>query len=125
MKRRTVAITLTFLAVLSHVPFLQSQERAKAPAKGGEEFFIISSIDTKKNQLVMKRPTEVTEVMGVTEKSVYFDEKGKALGFKDFRAGDTVYVVSSRKAEGSRVVTRIRKGPMTLEQLRRRYLTFH
>lgn len=125
MKRRTIGITFGFLVALSHAPFLQAQEHAKAPATGGEEFFIISSVDMKKNQLVMKRPTEVTVVMGVTEKSVYFDEKGKALGFKDFRAGDTVYVVSSRNAEGSRVVTRIRKGPMTLEQLRRRYLTFH
>ena len=44
------------------------------------------------------------------------------LQLKDFRAGDTVYVALRSSAEGPPLLTRIRKGLMTLEELRRRYL---
>lgn len=112
--------------------------RGQAEGESGEQFFLISSVDAKKHQIVLKAPTEVTELARVTDKTVYRDEQGKPMQFKDLRAGDTVYVVlspagsfrpsgstaSSAAGEGLRVVTRIRKGEMTPEELHRRYLRF-
>lgn len=114
------ALSLSFLLVLP----LLAANKEKPRANAGEDFFIVSSVDTKKSQLVLKRPTEVTELVVVTEKTVYLDEQGKPLRLKDFRAGDTVYVTSSPGAEGTRGATRIRKAPMTFEELHRRYLEF-
>lgn len=93
-------------------------------ASAGEEFFIISSVDAKNQQIVLKRPTEVTELVVVDEKTVYQDEDNKTIEFKDLRAGDTVWVSFAKSSQGSRLVARIRKGPMTVEELHRRYVQF-
>ncbi len=100
--------------------------RGRAAAEPGpqEEFFIISSVDAKKQQILLKRPTEVTELIRVTDKTAYVDEDGKALQLKDLRAGDTVYVTATTSREGSPVALRIRKGIMTVDELHRRYLRF-
>ncbi len=98
--------------------------RAAAEPAAGEEFFIISSVDAKKQQIVLKRPTEVTELIRVTDKTAYVDEGGKALQLKDLRAGDTVYVTASASRDESPVALRIRKGIMTVDELHRRYLKF-
>ena len=101
--------------------FAQKPEAARAAS--GEEFFIVSSVDADKKQLLLKYPTEVTELVLVNEKTVYLDEKGKALQFGDFRAGDTVYIAFARSnSDNPRTAARIRKSPMTLEELHRRYL---
>ena len=84
--------------------------------------FIISSVDLKKNQLVLKRPTEVTVLMVVNDQTACLDEKGKPLHLKDLRAGDTVFVGSRPSPDGGFVATRIRKGYMTLEEVHSRYL---
>ncbi len=128
MKLRIVSTLLGMLfGFLLALPSLAAHKE-KPRARAREDFFIVSSVDTKKKQLVLKRPTEVTELVLVTGKTLYLDEEGKPLGFSDFRAGDTVYVTSSPdaglSAEGARVATRIRKAPMTLEELHRRYLDF-
>ncbi len=112
------ALVLTFCLALPSL----AQKHEQGRPNSGEDFFIVSSVDAKKNQLVLKHPTEVTELMVVTEKTVYLSEQGKPLKFGDFRAGDTVYVISSPSAGGARLATRIRKGAMTLEELHRRYL---
>ena len=93
------------------------------PASGaGEEprdrFFIISSVDPAKRELLVKMPTEVTELMRVDGDTKYFDRRGKSIGLADFRAGDTVYIVTSKDG----TVREIRKGPMTIQELRKRYL---
>ena len=103
---------------------LWANGRAAAEAAAGEEFFIISSVDAKKQQIVLKRPTEVTELIRVTDKTAYVDEDGKPLQLKDLRAGDTVYVTASTGREGAPVALRIRKGIMTVDELHRRYLKF-
>jgi hypothetical protein len=97
---------------------------ATAPraASSDEQFFIISSVDLKKDQLVLKRPTEVTVLMDVNNKTVVLDEKGKPLHLKDLRAGDTVFVTSRKDNDDTPVATRIRKGYMTPEEVHRRYL---
>jgi len=101
---------------------LCAQGREQPRSTQGEEFFIISSVNSSKQQLVLKRPTEVTLLVRVNEKTAYLDQQGRPLQLKDFRAGDTVYVGSRSSAEGPPLVTRIRKGLMTLEELRHRYL---
>jgi len=103
---------------------LPSFAQKPAPqAVGGEDFFIVSSVDADKRQFLLKYPTEVTELVLANEETVYLDEKGKALQFRDFRAGDTVYVAFARSNSGNpRTAARIRKSPMTLEELHRRYL---
>jgi hypothetical protein len=90
-----------------------------APAAG--DFFIISSVDPAKSQLLLKLPTEVTEVMRVGDETRYIDEDGKAMTLADLRAGDTVYI-TSRPGRGGLVAIQIRRGPMTVTELRRRYL---
>jgi hypothetical protein len=97
-------------------------ERPAANAKSvGEEFFIISSVDTGKKQLLLKEPTEITEVLQVNDKTRYTDKNAKAIQFADLRAGDTIYVRTAMTAAG-KVAVSIRKGPMTVGELRRRYL---
>ena len=97
-------------------------QNAKRQAASGDQFYIISSLNLKKNQLVLKRPTEVTVLMEVNDKTVCLGEKGKPLQLKDLRAGDTVFVASRANAAGDLVATRIRKGYMTLEEVHSRYL---
>ncbi len=113
------SLALIFLLGLS----LRAGRREGAKPAEREAFFVISSLDGKKRQIVLKRPTEVTELVRVTEKTVYQDTEGKPLRFQDLRAGDTVYVTLVVGPEGVEVATRIRKGPMTVEELHRHYLT--
>jgi hypothetical protein len=87
-----------------------------------DEFFIISSVDAPKKELVLKFPTEVTELVAVNEKTTIQNEQGRPLALGDLRAGDTVYVTTVRTSQGTLLATRIRRGPMTLSELRRRYL---
>jgi hypothetical protein len=96
-------------------------DKAPTTAKSGEEFFIISSVDIAKEQLLLKEPTEITEVLQVNDKTRYTDKNAKAIQFADLRAGDTIYVRTAMTAAG-KVAVSIRKGPMTVGELRRRYL---
>ena len=99
--------------------------RAATPAPAiTEEFFIVSSVDSGKGLLVVKRPTEVTLTMGLTEKTRCRDEQGKPIRATDLRAGDTVFIASDKSASGPAVAASIRRGPMTVPELHRRYLRF-
>ena len=89
-----------------------------------EEFFIVSSVDSGKGLMVVKRPTEVTLTMGLSEKTRCRDEQGKPIRAVDLRAGDTVFIASDRNASGQPVAASIRRGPMTVPELHRRYLRF-
>ncbi len=116
------AFLLVLASVLGCAPFLAAQSN-KAPSdpKSGEEFFIISSVDSAKKQLLVKEPTEITEVLQVNDKTRYTDRNGKAMQFTDLRAGDTVYIRRTA-TPGGKLAVSIRKGPMTVEELHRRYL---
>jgi hypothetical protein len=96
----------------------------KKSSTANEEFFIVSSVDAPKHQLVLKRPTEVTVLMHVDDKTVYLDESGKPLRVTDLRAGDTVYVNAAAGSDGELLAQRIRKGPMTVQELHKRYLNY-
>ncbi len=119
---------LIFIAVL---PLSVSLARPlwagkREPPRGatGEDFFIVSSLDPNKKQLVLKHPTEVTELVLITGKTVCLDEQGKPFQCRELRAGDTVYVTLGPAADGARSAFRIRKAPMTVEELHRRYLKY-
>jgi hypothetical protein len=101
---------------------LRAEKAASSKASGGDEFYIISSLDLKKDQLVLKRPTEVTVLMDVNDKTICLDEQGKKINLKDLRAGDTVFVTSHRTNGEALEATRIRKGYMTLQEVHSRYL---
>jgi hypothetical protein len=123
-QNRNVGLWLAVLVLAGAVAVpLRAAETAGPKASSGDEFFIISSLDLKKNQLVLKRPTEVTVLMAVNEKTVCLDEKGKAIHLKDLRAGDTVFVSSRPSNDGTLAATRIRKGYMTLQEVHSRYIT--
>jgi hypothetical protein len=114
--------TVMFAAVLSCGFWLAAQSAKQAgAANSAEEFFVISSVDIAKRQLLLKRPTEITELLQVNDKTRYTDKNGKAFQFTDLRAGDTVYIRSTATRAGKLAVS-VRRGPMTLEELHRHYL---
>ena len=120
--RLPLLVFLIFAAFLSCGPSLAAQAgKGAANTNSSEEFFIISSVDSEKRQLLLKLPTEITELLRVNEKTRYTDKNGKAMQFADLRAGDTVYIRSTATRAGKLAVS-VRKGPMTLEELHRRYL---
>jgi len=101
--------------------------RAGAQTKktsGGEEFFIVSSMDPSKSQVLLKRPTEVTLLMKISDKTVILDVTSKPLHLTDLHAGDTVWVTSTGSADSGPIALRIRKGPMTVELLHRYFLDY-
>ncbi len=121
MNKSRFAILLLCAALVNAGPAL-AQHQSTGKTSGAEEFFLISSVDKEKSELLLKRPTEVTVLMKITERTKYEDEAGKALKLSDFRAGDTVWISYSRAANSDWSISRIRKGPMTVELLRRLYL---
>lgn len=95
-----------------------------APVNGRvtkDEFFIISSLNLQKDEMVLKMPTEVTMQMLVTDKTSIVDEHGKHIRIADLRAGDTAYITYAQHG-GEAEALSIRLGPMTVQELRRRYL---
>lgn len=118
---RTVLAGAFLCTDLMLVAGVTKAETSQDELKRAESFFIVSSVDTKKHQIVLKLPTEVTEIVEVTSATTYRDEKGRPIKFEDLRAGDTVYVTLRRNTKGGRTIVSIRRGPMTLEELHRRY----
>ncbi len=124
MKRRILPLFSGLVISLLFALPLWASGRAAAGPSSGEEFFIISSVDANKHQILLKRPTEVTELIRVNDNTAYVDEDGRRLQLKDLRAGDTVSVAATIARDGSVLALRIRKGIMTLRELHRRYLKF-
>ncbi|MGH9776148.1 MAG: hypothetical protein ACRD50_14510 [Candidatus Acidiferrales bacterium] len=98
--------------------------KTSVAAQTGERFYIISSIDVQKNQLLLKLPTEVTRIMSVGPKTTYLDESGKPIKLTDLRAGDTVWVLAGGGSGADQVAIRIRKGAMTVQELHKSYLHY-
>jgi len=89
----------------------------------GERFFIVASIDLQKSQLLLKYPTEVTLLMKVTPQTKLTDESGNPLKLSDFRAGDTLWAISTGSGDDTTAV-KVRKGQMTVADLHRYYLDY-
>jgi len=117
-----LALSFCLLTALSFAQNARAQEKKNA---AGEQFFIVSSIDQTKSQVLLKRPTEVTLLMKIDDKTQFVDEQGKSMKLSDLRAGDTVWVIvnASTKTD-SPVAARIRRGPMTVPDLHRLYLDY-
>ena len=89
----------------------------------GEEFFITTSVDAAKHQLVLKRPTEVTLLIQTNDQTAITGENGEHLAVSDLRTGDTVFV-ALKPGTNPPLALRIRKAPMTVAELHRRYLNY-
>ncbi len=92
-------------------------------SSGGEEFFITTSVDAAKHQLVLKRPTEVTLLIQTNDQTAITGENGEHLNVSDLRTGDTVFV-TFKASTNPPLAQRIRKAPMTVAELHRRYLNY-
>jgi len=115
-----MALVVALIAVAGVLP-VQSRSRSLDERSYSGDFFIVSSVDVSKGQLLLKLPTEVTEVMRVNNDTRYLDEEGRPIKLTDLRAGDTVYI-NQQAGSGGALAVEIRKGPMTIAELRRRYL---
>ncbi len=126
-RRNTRATVMALAALMLMTGWAWGAQKAKttprsAAASAGEQFFIVASIDLKACQVVLKLPTEVTELLRITPKTEILNEEGKPMTLKDLRAGDTVYVIQRKEDSGPPVALRIRIGRMTVEELYKRYL---
>ena len=117
----TTSITASRYGARASRAFAQSVKNSENTNFANGDFFIVSSIDLAKKQILLKRPTEVTELMRVDGETRYFEERGKPIRLTDLRAGDTVFI-TSKPTGGQSVAVAIHKGPMTLDMLRERYL---
>ena len=94
-----------------------------AQSKSADQFYLISSVDKTHNMLVLMHPWQVTQTVNVTDKTQYQDDQGKPIKLTDLRAGDTIFAVTHND-KGNVVVDKIRKGVMTVAELRKRYLPY-
>jgi hypothetical protein len=60
--------------------------------------------------------------MQVTAQTAYRDEQGKPLRLADLRTGDTGYITFRQTPAGEPTALLVRLGPMTVQELQRRYL---
>lgn len=88
----------------------------------GEEFFIVSSVDLQKHQVVLMRPTQLTVVATIGPQTAYIGEKGQKLDVKAMKAGDTVWGITKPGPDGSVTAVRLRQGAMTPAELHKLYL---
>ena len=117
---RAAALVFAVAALLALPASTHAQGKKSA---SGEQFFIVASVDLQKSQLLLKYPTEVTLLARVGDKTKFTDENGKTLKISDFRAGDTVWVLSENSSDGV-TASSIRKGRMTVAELHRYYLDY-
>ena len=88
----------------------------------GEEFFIVSSVNLQKHQVVLMRPTQLTVVATIGPQTSYIGEKGQKLDVKAMKAGDTVWAITKAASDGSVIAVRLRQGAMTPAELHKLYL---
>lgn len=109
-----------FLFVIAGLVFsFAGAARTQAATTGSDEFFVVSSVE--KNNLVLLRPTEITAVVAVTDKTQIVDENNKPIKLTDLRTGDTIFVTYATASNGTMTATHVRKGMMTVAELRKRY----
>ena len=124
MNKKTVRRISSLLAAsaalfcLATAGWAAQNSRARS---GNDEFFIVTSLNLPKHQLVLKLPTEVTMRMYVTGATKVINENGKPMPVSQLQAGDTAYITYNAGSEGPTAME-IRLGPMTWTELQRRYL---
>src|SRR5487761_710113 len=104
---------ICFVALAASAP---AWAQANPKNAQGEEFFIISSVN------MLMRPSQLTVVANFSNQTTYTDEKGQKLNISAMKAGDTVWAVVKRAANGTVTVLRLRQGAMTPAELHKLYL---
>jgi hypothetical protein len=94
-----------------------------AQQKMADEFYLVSSVDRAHNTLVLMHPWQVTQTVTVSDKTQYLDDQGKPIKLTDLRAGDTIFA-TAHADKTTVTVDKIRKGVMTVAELRKRYLPY-
>ncbi len=122
MNGRRRLVPLVLLVILLGLGPGGAAVAAPAAPNEREEFFIVASIDAARGRVVLKHPTEVTLLMRVTAETAYRDEQGRPLRLADLRTGDTAFITYRQSPGGEPTAVRVRLGPMTVEELQRRYL---
>ncbi len=117
---------LAFVAILAAVISTPdwAQSRGSAADTRSEQFYIISSVDMQKHQVVFMRPTQLTVVATTTDQTAYVGEQNQKLALKDLRAGQTVWATLRKDKSGAVAVLKIREGAMSVAQLHRLYLDY-
>ncbi len=115
-------LLLPALALAVSLPAF-AQEIQNPKNAQGEQFFMISSVDLPKHEIVLMAPTQLTLVVNTTNLSQYVGEKGQKLSEKDLKAGDTVWAIVKAGKGGQTTAVRIREGSMTPADLQKLYLS--
>jgi hypothetical protein len=118
--QRTLLASLLAMFAWASLPAWAAGHGASTETR--DEFFIISSVNLPKHQLVLKLPTEVTMLMTVDGKTDIVGENGQKMNIGELRSGDTVYITYVTSGEGESAL-KIRLGPMTVKELHQRYLS--
>ncbi|MGH8336110.1 MAG: hypothetical protein ACRETL_04640, partial [Gammaproteobacteria bacterium] len=115
-----ISLVIALLAALAIAVPAWAQAHPKNAQ--GEEFFIVSSVDLQKHQVVLMRPTQLTVVATIGPQTNYVGEKGQKLNVKAMKAGDTVWAITKAAQDGSVTAVRLRQGAMTPAELHKLYL---
>jgi hypothetical protein len=119
---RTVSwIVLGLAFILANFPSSSAARNTDAAKETADEFFIVSEVNLRKHEVVMEEPSQITLTMNLTGKTVFQDDQGHALPINDLQAGETVYATYELDSKGAVTALTIREGPMTVEELHRRY----
>lgn len=116
-----MAATILFAAGSAHAQKKTVATNRVAPS-ASEEYFMVSSVDKAHSALIVLRPTQITATLIVNDKTQFADENGKPLKLTDFRTGDTIFASFTTQAGGVLTATHVRKGMMTMAEMRKRYL---
>jgi len=122
MNRGSKFISYAVTLLLGLAVALPTWAQAHPKNAQGEEFFIVSSVDLQKHQVVLMRPTQLTVVATIGPQTSYVGEKGQKLDVKQMKAGDTVWAITKPGAGGSVMAVRLRQGAMTPAELQKLYL---
>jgi hypothetical protein len=118
------AATLGALLALAVGAPARAQSPMSSTNSRGEQFYVISSVDMQKHQIVLMRPTQLTVVAATSDQTIYVGEQGQKLALKDLRAGQTVWATVRKDKSGQVFVAKIREGAMTVAELHRLFLDY-
>lgn len=126
MNKRMIFAASAFVAILALLLVAPvDAQTPKSPSDSrGEQFYVISSVDMQKHQVVLMRPTQLTVVATTNDQTAYVGEKGQKLGLKDLHAGQTVWATLRKDTGGQVVAMKIREGAMTIAELHKLYLDY-
>ncbi|HXQ96854.1 MAG TPA: hypothetical protein VN774_00315 [Candidatus Limnocylindrales bacterium] len=116
-----IAAMILFAAGAVHAQKKPVAANHVAPS-ASEEYFMVSSVDKAHNALIVLRPTQITATLIVNDKTQFADENGKPIKLADLRTGDAIFASFTTQAGGVLTATHVRKGMMTMAEMRKRYL---